>query len=65
MLWQVEALDERVAELAGFDKTYMVTGQTYSRKVDSIILAALAGIGVSAHKVRTHPSSHITALPIR
>lgn len=30
---KVRKLDKRVAELAGFNKTYPVTGQTYSRKV--------------------------------
>ena len=39
-------------ELAGFTRAYAVTGQTYSRKVDSIIISAVAGIGVTAHKVR-------------
>lgn len=32
------------------DAVFMVTGQTYPRKYDSMILSALAGIGESAHK---------------
>jgi adenylosuccinate lyase len=47
---KVVELDRRVAEKMGFDATYPVTGQTYSRKVDSQLLATLSGIGQSAHK---------------
>jgi adenylosuccinate lyase len=47
---KVRELDLRVARKMGFDLVYPVTGQTYSRKVDSQILDALAGIGQSAHK---------------
>ena len=50
---KVEALDRRVAEKMGFAASYPVTGQTYSRKVDAQILAALGGIGQSAHKAGT------------
>ena len=37
----------------GFDAVYAVTGQTYSRKVDSQVLDALSGVGQSAHKFGT------------
>jgi adenylosuccinate lyase len=47
---KVEALDRRVAEKMGFAQSYPVTGQTYSRKIDAQMLAALSGIGQSAHK---------------
>jgi adenylosuccinate lyase len=50
---KVEALDRLVAEKMGFAQSYPVTGQTYSRKVDAQILAALSGIGQSAHKAGT------------
>ena len=50
---KVEDLDRRVAQKMGFTESYPVTGQTYSRKVDSQVLAALAGIGQSAHKAGT------------
>jgi adenylosuccinate lyase len=50
---KVEALDRRVAEKMGFAESYPVTGQTYSRKIDAQILAALSGIGQSAHKAGT------------
>jgi hypothetical protein len=39
--------------MAGFKSHWLVTGQTYSRKVDYDILAAVAGIGTSAHKIAT------------
>lgn len=39
--------------MAGFPSHWLVTGQTYSRKVDYDILAAVAGIGTSAHKIAT------------
>lgn len=48
---KVRALDKRVAELAGFDKRYIVTGQTYSRKVDLEVIAALSGLGATVHKM--------------
>ncbi|MBL8848949.1 MAG: adenylosuccinate lyase [Planctomycetaceae bacterium] len=47
---KVETLDRLVAQKMGFDASYPVTGQTYSRKVDSQVLAALSGIGQSCHK---------------
>ena len=43
-------LDERIAEKMGFAGCYPVSGQTYSRKVDSRIISVLAGIAQSAHK---------------
>ncbi|KAJ1560103.1 hypothetical protein HK405_008212 [Cladochytrium tenue] len=48
---KVERLDELVTEMAGFPRAYAVTGQTYSRKVDLDVLAALASFGASAHKM--------------
>jgi adenylosuccinate lyase len=50
---KVIKLEQLVAKKMGFDTVYPVTGQTYSRKVDSQILAALAGIAQSAHKAAT------------
>jgi adenylosuccinate lyase len=50
---KVDALDRMVAEAFGFERTYPVSGQTYSRKVDAQILAALAGIAESAHRFGT------------
>ena len=47
---KVKRLDRLVALEVGFDDVYPVTGQTYSRKVDSFVLDALAGLGQSLHK---------------
>ena len=43
-------LEKLIAQRMGFDSCYAVSGQTYSRKVDSRILSVLAGIAQSAHK---------------
>ena len=43
-------LDERIAEKMGFAGCYPVSGQTYSRKIDSRVISVLAGIAQSAHK---------------
>jgi len=48
---KVKQLDKMVAKAFGFDKVCPVTGQTYSRKVDSLIISTLAGIAQSAHKI--------------
>merc|ERR1719245_2815354 len=50
---KVDRLNERVAELMDFDKIIPVSGQTYSRKLDSRLLQVLGGIGESAHKMCT------------
>jgi adenylosuccinate lyase len=50
---KVEALDRLVAEAVGFDGSYSVSGQTYSRKIDAQILATLGGIAESAHRFGT------------
>ena len=47
---KVRELDRRIAARMGFDRVYPVTGQTYSRKVDSRVLNILAGIAQSGHK---------------
>lgn len=43
-------LDEKIAEKMNFPGCYHVTGQTYSRKVDSRVLSVLGSIAQSAHK---------------
>ncbi|KAF9065584.1 L-Aspartase-like protein [Rhodocollybia butyracea] len=50
---KVEALDELVTKLSGFDYAYPVTSQTYSRKIDIDVLAPLASFGATAHKIAT------------
>jgi len=48
---KVKALERMVAEKMGFTRVAPVSGQTYSRKVDAQVAAALAGIGATAHKM--------------
>ncbi|MDH3404701.1 MAG: adenylosuccinate lyase [Acidobacteriota bacterium] len=50
---KVRALDRAVAERLGFERSFPVTGQTYPRKQDSQVLAVLAGIAESCHKLGT------------
>uniref|UniRef100_A0AAY4ANT5 Adenylosuccinate lyase n=1 Tax=Denticeps clupeoides TaxID=299321 RepID=A0AAY4ANT5_9TELE len=50
---KVEELDKKVTEMAGFKKAYLVTGQTYSRKVDIDSLNVLASMGATVHKICT------------
>jgi len=50
---KVRRLDEMVARKMGFDAVYPVTGQTYSRKIDSQVLDAFSGIGQTGHKLGT------------
>ncbi len=47
---KVQALDRLVAEKMGFETTYAVTGQTYTRKVDAQVADLLSRIAQSAHK---------------
>ncbi|SHJ40962.1 adenylosuccinate lyase [Hathewaya proteolytica DSM 3090] len=47
---KIKKLDKMVAEKMGFKDIYPVTGQTYSRKVDSIVLNTLSEIAQSAYK---------------
>lgn len=44
------ALDKKIANKMGFETSYYVSGQTYSRKVDSRVLNCLSSIAQSAHK---------------
>lgn len=50
---KVRKLDQSVAQRSGFAGSYPVTGQTYSRKVDSQVMATLSGIAQSAAKAAT------------
>ena len=50
---KVDSLDPMLAEKMGFDACYPVSGQTYSRKVDTQVLNVLAGIASSAMKMAT------------
>lgn len=50
---KVKELERRVANKMGWSEVYPVTGQTYSRKVDTQVLNCLADLGQSAHKFGT------------
>ena len=46
----IDKIDPMIAEKMGFKSCYPVSGQTYSRKVDTRVINVLAGIAASAHK---------------
>jgi len=48
---KVDALDLSVGKRMGFESTYPVSGQTYSRKVDYAVQASLAGAAASVSKI--------------
>ena len=48
---KINNIDPMIAEKMGFRECYPVSGQTYSRKVDTRVLNVLAGIAASAHKM--------------
>jgi len=48
---KVKQLDKAIAKAFGFDKTCAVTGQTYQRKIDTLVINTLASIAQSAHKL--------------
>lgn len=47
----IDKIDPMIANKLGFEECYAVSGQTYSRKVDTRVLNILAGIAASAHKM--------------
>ena len=47
----IDKIDPMIAEKMGFKECYAVSGQTYSRKVDTRVANILAGIAASAHKM--------------
>ena len=46
----IDKIDPMIAKKMGFKECYPVSGQTYSRKVDTRVINVLAGIAASAHK---------------
>ena len=50
---KVKELDRKVTVMAGFEKTYGVTGQTYTRMADVVVLNSLAALGSAATKIAT------------
>ena len=51
---KIKAVEQDIAQMMGFDAVVSVSGQTYSRKVDSFVVNALAGIAQSAEPFETH-----------
>jgi adenylosuccinate lyase len=47
----IDKIDPMIAKKMGFEKCYPVSGQTYSRKIDTRVCNILAGIAASAHKM--------------
>jgi adenylosuccinate lyase len=47
---KVRQLDNLVAKKLGFESTFAVTGQTYTRKLDMKLAETLSGVGATAHK---------------
>ncbi len=47
----IDKIDPMIAQKMGFQECYAVSGQTYSRKVDTRVANVLAGIAASAHKM--------------
>ena len=47
----IDKIDPLIAKKMGFETCYPVSGQTYSRKVDTRVVNVLAGIAASAHKM--------------
>lgn len=50
---KVQRLDQLVTKMAGFNRSFVICGQTYTRKVDIDCLSALASLGASVHKICT------------
>ena len=50
---KIRRLDQLVAKKMGFDDTYAITGQTYTRKIDAQVIDVLSGVAQSAHKMAT------------
>jgi adenylosuccinate lyase len=48
---KVEALDELVTRKAGFESAFIITSQTYSRKIDADVLNALGSFGATCQKI--------------
>lgn len=50
---KVEMLDQLVTNMAGFKHSFLISGQTYTRKTDFECLTSLASLGASVHKICT------------
>lgn len=50
---KVQTLDHLIAAKMGFSNLYLISGQTYTRKQDTLVINTLAGIAISIHKLAT------------
>lgn len=50
---KIDSLDNMVALKCGFEKTFIITGQTYTRKVDVKLTSILSSLASSLHKMAT------------
>lgn len=50
---KVKSLDKLVTQMAGFERSFALCGQTYTRKLDIDVLSVLASFGSSVHKICT------------
>lgn len=50
---KVKELDKLVTEMAGFSKSFIICGQTYTRKLDIECVGTLSSLGASVHKICT------------
>lgn len=50
---KVKQLDQKISQKMGFENTLLISGQTYTRKIDVQLLSALASFATSAHKFAT------------
>jgi adenylosuccinate lyase len=48
---KVEALDELVIQKAGFESAFIISSQTYSRKIDVDVLNALGSFGATCQRI--------------
>ena len=47
----MKRLDKLVTQMAGFDRAFIICGQTYTRKLDVEVVNALSSLATSIHKV--------------
>ena len=53
---KVKHLDKLVTQMAGFDRAFIICGQTYTRKLDIEVVNALSSLAASIHKVSIQQS---------
>ena len=58
---KVKELDELVTKMAGFQRSFIICGQTYTRKVDVESVAVLSSLGATVHKVIMYCDLHLSS----